>query len=91
MPGDWSPVLPFENLGGNPDQDYFSDGITADIITALSKHRSMRVVARSSTFAFRGHGGDVREVGTRLGAHYVVEGAACSAMPQARLGGTCGF
>jgi adenylate cyclase len=71
-------VLPFENLSGDPGQDYFSDGITADIITALSKHRSMLVVARSSTFAFRGHGGDVREVGTKLGAGYVVEGSVAN-------------
>jgi TolB-like protein len=71
-------VLPFENVSGDPGQDYFSDGITGDIITALSKHRSIHVVARSSTFAFRGHGTDVREVGVKLGAHYVVEGSVAN-------------
>jgi adenylate cyclase len=78
-------VLPFENLSGDPGQDYFSDGITADIITALSKHRSMLVVARSSTFAFRGHGGDVREVGIKLGANYMVEGSVANIAGRLRV------
>ncbi len=68
-------VLPFENMSGDPDQEYFSDGITDDIITALSKHRSLLVVARTSTFAFKGHRTDVRRVGVDLGAQYVVEGS----------------
>jgi TolB-like protein len=67
-------VLPFENIG-DPEQEYFSDGVTEDIITALSRHRSLLVVARSSTFAFKGHGTDVRHVGIDLGADYVVEGS----------------
>jgi TolB-like protein/Tfp pilus assembly protein PilF len=68
-------VLPFENMSGDPEQEYFSDGITEDIITALSKHRSLLVVARSSTFAFKGLETDVRRVGSDLGADYVVEGS----------------
>ncbi|MGQ0836489.1 MAG: winged helix-turn-helix domain-containing tetratricopeptide repeat protein [Gammaproteobacteria bacterium] len=68
-------VLPFENIGGDPEQEYFSDGITEDIITALSKHRSLLVIARGSTFAFRWHGADVCRVGRELGADYVVEGS----------------
>ncbi len=68
-------VMPFNNMTGNPEQEYFSDGITEDIITALSKHRSLLVIARNSTFAFKGHGTDVRRVGMDLGADYIVEGS----------------
>jgi len=68
-------VLPFDNISGDVAQDYFSDGITQDIITALSRHRSLLVIARGSTFAFKGHGTDVRDVGGQLGADYVVEGS----------------
>ncbi len=68
-------VLPFANMSGDPEQDYFADGITEDIITVLSKHRSLLVIARSSTFAFKGHGADVRRVGMDLGADYLVEGS----------------
>jgi len=68
-------VLPFVNLSGDPEQDYFSDGITEDIITALSKHRSLLVIARNSTFALKGHDGDVRRIGLDLGASYIVQGS----------------
>ena len=68
-------VLPFDNMSGDPEQEYFSDGITEDIITALSRHRTLLVIARGSTFAFKGHGTDVRRVGAELGADYVVEGS----------------
>jgi len=68
-------VLPFSNMSGEPEQEYFSDGMTEDIITALSKHRSMLVIARNSTFAFKGHDRDVRRVGLDLGADYLVEGS----------------
>jgi DNA-binding winged helix-turn-helix (wHTH) protein len=68
-------VLPFDNISGDADQDYFSDGIAEDIITALSRHRSLLVIARGSTFAFKGRAMDVRQVGTQLGADYVVEGS----------------
>jgi len=67
--------LPFNNMSGEPEQEYFSDGMTEDIITALSKHRSMLVIARNSTFAFKGHDRDVRRVGLDLGADYLVEGS----------------
>jgi TolB-like protein/Tfp pilus assembly protein PilF len=68
-------VLPFNNMSGDPEQEYFSDGITEDIITALSKHRSLLVIARNSAFAFRGRDRDVRRVGLDLGANYLVEGS----------------
>src|ERR1044072_2930983 len=66
-------VLPFNNLSGDAEQDYFSDGITEDIITALSKYRSLAVVARNSSFTFKGAGGDARSVGLTLGADYLVD------------------
>ncbi|WP_439544022.1 winged helix-turn-helix domain-containing protein [Hyphomicrobium sp.] len=68
-------VLPFNNLSGDPEQEYFSDGITEDIITALSKYRSLAVIARNPSFAFKGAGGDVRQVGLTFGSEYVVEGS----------------
>jgi TolB-like protein len=68
-------VLPFNNLSGDPEQEYFSDGVTEDIITALSKYRSLVVIARNSSFAFKGAGRDARRVGLTLGAEYLVEGS----------------
>jgi TolB-like protein len=68
-------VLPFKNLSGDPEQEYFSDGITEDIITALAKHRSLIVIARNSTFTFKGAGSEIRHVGLSLGAEYIVEGS----------------
>jgi TolB-like protein/Flp pilus assembly protein TadD len=68
-------VLPFNNMSGDSEQEYFSDGVTEDIIAALSKHRSLLVIARNSTFAFKGHNRDVRQVGIDLGADYLVEGS----------------
>jgi TolB-like protein len=68
-------VLPFDNMSGDPDQEYFADGITEDIITALSKHRWLRVTARNSTFGYKGKALDVRQVASELGASYVVEGS----------------
>jgi adenylate cyclase len=68
-------VLPFENLGGDPEQEYFADGLTEDIITALSHWRSFPVIARNSVFAYKGKSPDIRKVGEELGARYVVEGS----------------
>ncbi len=68
-------VLPFTNLSGDPEQDYFSDGITEDIITELSRFRSLFVIARNSSFQFRDKAVDVRRVGRELGVQYVVEGS----------------
>jgi TolB-like protein/Flp pilus assembly protein TadD len=78
-------VLPFENASADPAQEYFSDAITQDIITALSKHRSLLVVARSPSFAFRGHSGDVQRVGADLRANYVVEGSVGRAGSRVRI------
>ena len=68
-------VLPFTNMGGDAEQEYFADGITEDIITALAKWRSFLVIARNSTFAYKGRSVDVRQVGRELGARYVLEGS----------------
>ena len=61
-------VLPFANLSGDPQQDYFSDGITEDIITELSRFSELLVIARNSTFQFKGKAADIRQVGRELGA-----------------------
>jgi TolB-like protein len=68
-------VLPFENFGRDPGQEYFSDAITQDIITALSKHRSLLVTARGPSFAFKGRDANERDVGLNLGAGYIVGGS----------------
>jgi adenylate cyclase len=68
-------VLPFENLGRDPDQEYFSDGLTDDIITALSRFKDLFVIARNSTFRYKGQAVDVRQLNKELGARYVLEGS----------------
>lgn len=68
-------VLPFTNLSDAADQEYFSDGITADIITHLSKHRWIEVTARNTTFGYKGKSMDVRQLGKELHVDYVVEGS----------------
>ncbi|MGD9509370.1 MAG: adenylate/guanylate cyclase domain-containing protein [Geminicoccaceae bacterium] len=68
-------VLPFDNLSSDPDQDYFSDGITEDLITAISRFRDLRVLARHSSFALRGQALDAVEIGRRLGVGYLLEGS----------------
>jgi adenylate cyclase len=78
-------VLPFDNLGGDPAQDWFSDGLTEDIITELARNPELMVIARNSTFAFKDRPTDVREIGARLGARYVVEGSSRRAGDQLRV------
>ncbi len=78
-------VLPFQNMSGDPAQDYFSDGIAEDIITELSRFRSLFVVARNSSFALRGTVVNVTEVGRRLGVRYVVEGSVRKAGNRVRV------
>ena len=78
-------VLPFVNMSGDSDQVYFSDGITEDVITELSRFRELMVIARNSSFSFRGQSVDVREVGRSLGAGYVVEGSVRRAGDRVRI------
>jgi adenylate cyclase len=68
-------VLPFTNLSGDPKEDYFSDGITEDIITELSRFSELFVIARNSSFTYKGKAVDVRQVGRELGVRYVLEGS----------------
>jgi adenylate cyclase len=78
-------VLPFANMSGDPEQEFFSDGITEDIITELSRFRSLFVIARNSTLAFKGQQVDIREIGRKLGVRYVVEGSVRRAGSRARV------
>ena len=78
-------VLPFENLSGDPEQEYFADGLTEDIITALSLWRSFPVIARNSTFAYKGLSPDIRKVGEELGARYVIEGSVRKSANRVRV------
>jgi TolB-like protein len=68
-------VLPFINMSGDPEQEYFSDGITEDIITALSRLRWFLVIARNSTFIYKGKAVDVKQIGRELGVRYILEGS----------------
>jgi TolB-like protein len=78
-------VLPFTNMSGDPEQEYFSDGLTEDIITELSRFRNLLVVARNSSFTFKGQAVDVKEIGRKLGAGYVVEGSVRRAGNRIRI------
>ena len=68
-------VLPFQNMSGDPEQEYFSDGMAEDITTALSRIRSLFVIASNSAFAYKGTSPDIRKVGRELGVRYVLEGS----------------
>jgi TolB-like protein/Tfp pilus assembly protein PilF len=78
-------VLPFANMSGDEEQEYFADGITEDIITALSKFRWFFVIARNSTFVFKNQAVDVRDVGRQLGVRYVLEGSVRKAGQRVRI------
>ena len=78
-------VLPFANLGSDPEQDYFADGVVEDIITALSKFKSFAVIARNSSFTYKGRAVDVRQVGEDLGVRYVLEGSIRRAGDRLRI------
>jgi adenylate cyclase len=78
-------VLPFTNMSNDPEQEFFSDGITEDIITALSKISSMLVIARNSTFIYKGKAVDVKQVGRDQGVRYVLEGGVRKAGNRVRI------
>jgi adenylate cyclase len=78
-------VLPFANIGADPAQEYLSDGITEDIITGLARFAKLSVVARNSTFAYKGKAVDVRQVGRELGVRYVLEGSVRRSGDRARI------
>jgi len=78
-------VLPFANLSGDPDQEYFSDGITEDIITELSRIRQFFVIARNTSFTYKGHAVDIQAVARDLGVRYVLEGSVRKAGNRVRV------
>jgi len=80
-------VLPFANMSGDPEQEYFADGMVEEITTALSRFKWLFVIARNSSFTFKGKAVDIKEVGRRLGVRYVLEGAVRKASGKVRI--TC--
>ena len=78
-------VLPFNNMSGDPEQEYFSDGITEDIITALSRISALLVIARNSTMVYKGKAVDVKQVGREQGVRYVLEGSVRKAGNRVRV------
>jgi TolB-like protein len=78
-------VLPFQNMSGDPEQEYFADGIAEDVITLLSKSRGLFVIARNSTFTDKGRAIDVKTVGRELGVRYVLEGSVRKAGGRVRV------
>jgi pentatricopeptide repeat protein len=80
-------VLPFANMSGDQEQEYFADGITEDIITALSHHRWFFVIARNSTFIYKGRAIDVKQVARELGVRYVLEGSVRKSGQRVRITG----
>ncbi|MGE3742963.1 MAG: adenylate/guanylate cyclase domain-containing protein [Geminicoccaceae bacterium] len=80
-------VLPFNNMSGDPEQEYFADGLVEEIITSLSRERSIFVIARNSTFTYKGRAVDVRQVARELGVRYVLEGSIRKAGTRVRIVG----
>ena len=80
-------VLPFQNMSGDPEQEYFADGMVEDITTALSRIPSFFVIARNSSFAYKGKSPDIRQVGRELGVRYVLEGSVRKAGTRVRITG----
>jgi len=80
-------VLPFANMSGDPEQEYFADGMVEEIITALSRIRWLFVIARNSTFTYKGQAVDVKQVGRELGVRYVLEGSVRKAGGRVRITG----
>jgi len=80
-------VLPFTNLSGDPEQDYFADGMVDEITTALSRFKSLFVIARNSSFTYKGRAVDIKQVGRELGVRYVVEGSVRKSAGKVRITG----
>jgi TolB-like protein len=80
-------VLPFQNMSGDPEQEYFADGVVEDIITALSRFNNLFVIARNSSFTYKGRAVDVKQVGRELGVRYVLEGSVRKAANRVRITG----
>jgi TolB-like protein len=80
-------VLPFANLSSDPEQEFFADGIVEDIITALSRFKALFVIARNSSFTYKGRAFDVKQIGRELGVRYVLEGSVRKAANRVRITG----
>jgi TolB-like protein/class 3 adenylate cyclase/tetratricopeptide (TPR) repeat protein len=80
-------VLPFQNMSGDPEQDYFADGMVEEIITALSRFKSLFVIARNSSFTYKGKSVDIKQVGRELGVRYVLEGSVRKSGNRVRISG----
>jgi adenylate cyclase len=80
-------VLPFQNMSGDPKQEYFAEGMVDDIITALSRFKQLFVIARNSSFTYKGKSPDLRQVGRELGVRYVLEGSIRKASNRLRISG----
>ena len=80
-------VLPFQNMSGDPEQEYFADGMVEDIITGLSRFKSLFVIARNSSFTYKGKSVDIRQVGRELGVRYVLEGSVRKVGSRVRITG----
>ena len=80
-------VLPFQNMSGDAEQEYFTDGMVEDIITALSHFKSLFVIARNSSFTYKGKAVDIKQVGRELGVRYVLEGSVRKAGGKVRITG----
>jgi adenylate cyclase len=78
-------VLPFQNMSGDPDQDYFADGMVDEITTALSRFKALFVIARNSSFTYKGRAVDIKQVGRELGVRYVLEGSVRKAAGKLRI------
>jgi TolB-like protein len=78
-------VLAFQNMSGDPEQDYFADGVVEEIITALSRFRQLFVIARNSSFTYKGRAIDVKQIGRELGVRYVLEGSVRRAANRVRI------
>src|SRR5947209_6451093 len=80
-------VLPFQNMSSEPEQEYFADGTVEDIITALSRYHALFVIARNSSFTYKGRAVDVKQVGRELGVRYVLEGSVRKVVDRVRVTG----
>jgi TolB-like protein/Flp pilus assembly protein TadD len=80
-------VLPFQNMSGDPEQEYFTDGMVEDIITALSRFKELFVIARNSSFTYKGKAVNIKQVGSELGVRYVLEGSVRKAANRLRISG----
>jgi adenylate cyclase len=80
-------VLPFQNMSGDVEQEYFVDGLVEEITTALSRFKSLFVIARNSSFTYKGKAVDIKQVGRELGVRYVLEGSVRKAANRVRITG----